>query len=80
MSDIEYNLILQNDVNTCGHTQWFYFKVKTNFKEKTIVRFNILNLMKSRSLYEEGLKVLVLDCIGFEYDLATFAAEDKDLP
>jgi hypothetical protein len=25
----EYNLILENDVNTKGHTQWFYFTIKT---------------------------------------------------
>ena len=67
-------------MNTLGHTQWFYFKVKTKFNAKTTVRFNILNLVKPKSLYEEGLKVLVLDCIGFEHDQATFAAEDKDLP
>lgn len=44
------------------------------------MRFHILNLYKQKSLYEEGLKVLVLDCVGIEYDRATFAAEDKDLP
>ena len=25
MSDNEYNLMLQNDINTNGHTQWFFF-------------------------------------------------------
>jgi hypothetical protein len=34
VSDIEYNLLLQNDINTNGHTQWFYFKVKSNLKKK----------------------------------------------
>jgi len=27
VSDIEYNCLLQNDINTNGHTQWFYFKI-----------------------------------------------------
>jgi hypothetical protein len=34
VSDNEYNLLLQNDINTNGHTQWFYFKVKSNLKKK----------------------------------------------
>ena len=29
--DNEYNLVLQNDINSKGHTQWFYFRV-TNAK------------------------------------------------
>jgi hypothetical protein len=27
VNNVEYNLWLENDVNTKGHTQWFYFKV-----------------------------------------------------
>ena len=27
VSDSEYNLILQDDVNTNGYTQWYFFKV-----------------------------------------------------
>jgi len=26
-SDAEYDLVLQNDINSKGHTQWFYFRV-----------------------------------------------------
>lgn len=62
MSPREYNCILQNDVNTNGHTQWFYFKVKSNFQTKTEVKFNLINLYKHKSLYQYGLKILVLDC------------------
>jgi len=28
LSDSEYNCILQNDINTRGHTQWFFFRVE----------------------------------------------------
>lgn len=28
VSDSEYNLLMQNDINTNGHTQWFYYQVK----------------------------------------------------
>ena len=27
VNNVEYNLWLENDLNTKGHTQWFYFKV-----------------------------------------------------
>ena len=61
VNDNEYNLILQNDINTNGHTQWFYFKVKSNFNQKTTVRMNLVNLYKAKSLYQSGLRILVLD-------------------
>lgn len=51
VSDKEYNCLLQNDINTNGHTQWFYFKVKSNFLKKTKVKINLINLYKSKSLY-----------------------------
>ena len=30
--DNEYDLILQNDINTNGHTQWFFFRVSNTRK------------------------------------------------
>lgn len=27
VNNVEYNLWLENDLNTRGHTQWFFFKV-----------------------------------------------------
>ena len=61
VADNEYNLLLQNDINTNGHTQWFYFKVKCNLKKKQIIKFNLLNLYKQKSLYQYGMKVCTLD-------------------
>jgi hypothetical protein len=60
-SDSEYNLILQNDINTNGHTQWFYFKVKSRFSKRTPVKFNLINLYKPKSLYQYGMRVLTLN-------------------
>ena len=40
----QYDLILQNDLNTCGYTQWFYFVVRNSDKNRTC-RFNIVNLV-----------------------------------
>ena len=57
-SDLEYDLVLQNDVNSKGHTQWFYFRV-TNTRKNLKVKFNMLNMIKSKSLYNDGMKVLI---------------------
>lgn len=42
VNDGEYNLLMQNDINTTGHTQWFYFRVQ-NTKRGQVVKFNIVN-------------------------------------
>lgn len=57
VSDNEYDLVLQNDINTNGHTQWFFFRVG-NTRQGHSVKFNILNLAKPDSLYNEGMRVL----------------------
>jgi hypothetical protein len=56
-SDTEYDLILQNDINTNGHTQWYFFRVGNTTKGMN-VKFNMLNLMKPDSLYNYGMKIL----------------------
>jgi hypothetical protein len=53
----DYLLLLQNDVNTSGHTQWFFFRAQNVVPG--YVRFNMLNLCKPDSLYNEGMKILV---------------------
>ena len=58
VTDSEYNLLLQNDINTNGYSQWFFFKV-TNTQKDSKVRFNILNLYKHNSLYKMGMKVIM---------------------
>lgn len=67
LSDSEYNLVLQNDINTKGHTQCkptlpdylgFFFRV-TNISKGASVKFNILNHSKTDSLFNFGMKVLV---------------------
>lgn len=57
VSDNEYDLVLQNDINTNGHTQWFFFRV-SNTRKNMAVKFNILNLAKPDSLYNDGMRVL----------------------
>ena len=57
ISQDEYDLVLQNDINTNGHTQWYFFRV-ANTRKGHKVRFNILNLSKPDSLYNYGMRVL----------------------
>ena len=56
MKPNEYDLILQNDTNTNGYTQWFFFKVKSNLSGA--FRFNLLNFTKSSSMFNYGMRVL----------------------
>lgn len=50
-----YDLVLDNDVNTRGHTQWFYFAVRGGCRGQR-VRLRILNMSKSQSLFRRGMK------------------------
>ena len=49
---------MQNDVNTQGHTQWFFFRVM-NTKANQEVKFNILNYSKPDSLFSYGMKISI---------------------
>jgi hypothetical protein len=58
VSDTEYDLFLKNDYGTTGYTQWYFFQVKNTRKDK-VYRFNIVNMMKPDSNYNQGMKPLV---------------------
>ena len=55
MSETEYDLILRSDLNTRGHTQWFYFGV-ANGRRGVTYKFNILNCVKPDSLFNYGMQ------------------------
>lgn len=57
VSECEYNLLLQNDINTTGYSQWFFFKVSNTHKNKR-VKFNILNMYKENSLFKQGMRIV----------------------
>ncbi|XP_042352706.1 cytosolic carboxypeptidase 2 [Plectropomus leopardus] len=54
----DYELTLRTDMYTRKHTQWFYFRVR-NMKAGVTYRFTIVNLMKSSSLYSQGMRPLL---------------------
>ena len=49
-----YNLVLEPDLNSRGHTLWFYFAVQ-NVQGGQTETFNIINLCKAHSLFENGM-------------------------
>ena len=53
MGDNTYNLILKYDHGTTTYTQWFYFKV-SNTRKDVRYKFNIINLIKPDSSYNQG--------------------------
>ncbi|XP_059617798.1 cytosolic carboxypeptidase Nna1 [Phlebotomus argentipes] len=57
-----YELYLRPDMYTNRHTQWFYFRVM-NTRKKVNYRFSIVNLVKSDSLYNEGMRPLMYSTI-----------------
>ena len=54
----EYNLYLEFDLNSRNYTQWYYFSTK-NVRKGQRVKFNLINLMKIDSAYNEGMKPCV---------------------
>lgn len=58
-----YELYLRPDLYTNRHKQWFYFRV-TNTRKNTMYRFSIVNLVKSDSLYNEGMRPLMYSTIN----------------
>ena len=53
VSDKEYDLILNADVNSSHHHQWFYFEVSNMMAEVPYV-FNIINNEKPNSEFNFG--------------------------
>lgn len=58
VGEYEYELYLKNDYGTTGYTQWYYFRVQNTRADKTY-RFNIVNLIKPESNYNQGMKPLL---------------------
>jgi hypothetical protein len=50
--------MMQNDINTYGYTQWFFYKI-TNILPNQVYKFNIINFYKNFSLYQKGMKIMI---------------------
>ena len=52
----EFDLYLSTDSNTDGHMHWFYFQILVkNMKKGAKIRLNIRNLVRGKSLYQDGM-------------------------
>ena len=45
---------MQNDTNTKGYCQWFYFLVRNNENKK--IKINIVNFIKKRLMFLDGVR------------------------
>ncbi|XP_059825805.1 cytosolic carboxypeptidase 1 isoform X1 [Hypanus sabinus] len=54
----EYDLILNSDINSNHHHQWFYFEV-SGMRNAIPYRFNIINCEKSNSQFNYGMHPLM---------------------
>ncbi|KAJ3068186.1 Cytosolic carboxypeptidase 2 [Podochytrium sp. JEL0797] len=60
-----YELYCRNDLNTAGHTQWYFFSISgmvtrdEDSYELITYRFDIVNLSKPKTLYSNGLRPLM---------------------
>jgi len=55
---LEYDMHIKTDFNTRSHTQWFYFSI-SNVKAHHAYKFNIVNMMKPASQFNEGMQPVV---------------------
>lgn len=58
----EYDLVLNPDWNTKSHTQWYLFRVG-NTRKGPEYRFNIINMVKPTSVYNEGMRPLMYSVV-----------------
>ncbi|XP_069723351.1 cytosolic carboxypeptidase 4 [Phaenicophaeus curvirostris] len=56
--EFEYDLIMNADVNSNQHHQWFYFEVR-DMKLAVPYRFNIINCEKFNSQFNYGMQLVV---------------------
>ena len=53
---LEYDLYIEPDTNTDGHMHWYHFRTISKALEPGAkIRFNIRNLLNSKSLHAQGM-------------------------
>ncbi|XP_070062704.1 cytosolic carboxypeptidase Nna1 isoform X4 [Drosophila virilis] len=58
-----YELYLRPDLYTSRSKQWFYFRVRRT-RRNMLYRFSIVNLVKSDSLYNDGMRPVMYSNLG----------------
>ncbi len=82
----QYWITVTPDTNTSDYVQWFYFSVSNTTAGK-VVSFKILNLVKRRTLYSQGMRIWVfsrqkyrLDHIGWHTGGAAVYYSENNYP
>ena len=55
--DREFYLLIENDLNTYGYNNWFFFRVKNT--NKGIRRFTIANMIKKTNFFSNGMLISI---------------------
>ena len=55
----QFDLILENDTNTKGYNQWFFFMVMS-FDRGSTVKLNVVNLVNKGSHFQKGMKPCIM--------------------
>jgi hypothetical protein len=53
----QYYMLIENDLNTYGYNNWFFFRVKN--QDAGVRRFNIVNLIKKTNFFSQGMLISV---------------------
>jgi hypothetical protein len=53
----EYSVLIENDVNTHGYNNWFFFRFRN--KEAGVRRLNVVNLAKKTNFYAQGMLISI---------------------
>lgn len=53
----EYYLLIENDLNTYGYNNWFFFRLKN--RERGRRRFTIVNFIKKTSFFSQGMLISI---------------------
>ena len=87
LSNNEYDLILRPETNSMRTYHWFFFRVKINnftssdkLNKNKIVKFNIINLYKKTSLFNENVKILSYYNNGWSRDTFDIHYFSNDIP
>ena len=87
LSSNEYDLILRPETNSMRTYHWFFFRVKINnftssdkLNKNKIVKFNIINLYKKTSLFNENVKILSYYNNGWSRDTFDIHYFSNDIP
>eukprot|EP00466_Bigelowiella_natans_P003937 jgi/Bigna1/36419/e_gw1.14.23.1 len=58
----EFDLIIRPDINTNGHTQWFYFSISNTRAAQ--YKLNLINFQKPDSMYNYGMRPLIFSRVA----------------